>query len=184
MQSNARGQGMRPEDAGGPKMMLPRRCPRLASRRGNVRLTSEERRGGGGIWDPNVCVPKMARPDFPNNECRSVSTMATLAGEGSSYACRWSAGVAAPLAPGGRCGTNSTGTNSTAAGGTRPPRTHHRSPGAHATVRIPLHGPPARVGPRVARAGQGRGPCRGRAARAAAARESRNGRSGSVGGAQ
>ena len=24
--------------------------------------------GGGGGWDPKVCVPKMARPDFPNDK--------------------------------------------------------------------------------------------------------------------
>ena len=26
--------------------------------------------GGGGVWDPKVCVPKMAQSDFPGFECR------------------------------------------------------------------------------------------------------------------
>ena len=30
----------------------------------------EERRGGGGVWDPKVCVPKMARQDCPNGKLR------------------------------------------------------------------------------------------------------------------
>ena len=29
-------------------------------------LTLEER-GGGEVWDPKVCVPKLAGPDFPPN---------------------------------------------------------------------------------------------------------------------
>ena len=31
---------------------------------------SLERGGGGGFWDPNVCVSKMAPPDFPNSTFR------------------------------------------------------------------------------------------------------------------
>ena len=34
------------------------------------RLTLEERRGGGGVWDPKVCVPKMAQSEFPNCKFR------------------------------------------------------------------------------------------------------------------
>ena len=37
--------------------------------------------GGGGIWDPKDCVPKMAPPDFPNDShdghcCRGVEVQA------------------------------------------------------------------------------------------------------------
>ena len=34
---------------------------------GLVRLTLEERKGGG-VWDPKVCIPKMARSDVPDCE--------------------------------------------------------------------------------------------------------------------
>ena len=34
-------------------------------------LKLEERsRGGGGFWDPKVCVPQMTRPDFPDGKVR------------------------------------------------------------------------------------------------------------------
>ena len=33
--------------------------------------------GRGGVWDPKVCVPKMAQPDFPNGKFRFFPTMIT-----------------------------------------------------------------------------------------------------------
>ena len=44
-------------------------------REANIRR--EER--GGGVWDPNVCAPKMARPNFPDGKFRFFATMITLA---------------------------------------------------------------------------------------------------------
>ena len=40
------------------------------------RLTLEEREGGG-VWVPKVCVPKMARSDFPNGKLRSFPAVVT-----------------------------------------------------------------------------------------------------------
>ena len=33
---------------------------------------------GGGGWDPKICVPKMAQPDFPDRKFRSFPTMVIL----------------------------------------------------------------------------------------------------------
>ena len=65
-------QGPCPPQQGMQKRRLPRpmrRQPLRCIQRGSGRRLLEER-GGGGVWDPKVCVPEMARQDFPNGKFR------------------------------------------------------------------------------------------------------------------
>ena len=45
-----------------------------------------EGRGGGGVWDPKVCVPKMARSDFPDCKFRFFPRWSLWSGEGGGGA--------------------------------------------------------------------------------------------------
>ena len=49
-----------------------------------VNATGSLEPGGGGIWDPEICVLKMARKDFPYCRFRFCPTMATLVWRGGS----------------------------------------------------------------------------------------------------
>ena len=41
--------------------------------------------GGGGVWDPKVCVPKMARPDFPDCKFRFFPRLSLCSGGGGGF---------------------------------------------------------------------------------------------------
>ena len=67
----------------------------------------EETRGGGGVWGPKVCAPKMARPDFPMVNF-VLSTKVTLVWGGGSRGgqgtlLRWLSAVLTHPSPAG-CG--------------------------------------------------------------------------------
>ena len=55
-------------------------------------VLEERRRGGGGVWNPNICVPKMAHNNF--SFCKShffpIQNLARGGGGGSpsSYGCQ------------------------------------------------------------------------------------------------
>ena len=42
-------------------------------------------RGGGGVWDPKVCVPKMARPDFAGCKFRFPPMVTLVWGGGGGF---------------------------------------------------------------------------------------------------
>ena len=41
--------------------------------------------GGGGIWDPKVCIPKMARQDFPECKSRCLARWSLWSGGGGGW---------------------------------------------------------------------------------------------------
>ena len=45
---------------------------------------------GGGVWDPKVCAPTMARSDFPNGKFHVFPRWSLWSGGGGggSYGCR------------------------------------------------------------------------------------------------
>ena len=56
--------------------------PRNLRRVSPIPHTSDvlEEEGGGGVWNPKLCVPKMAQPDFLICKCQFFSMMVTLVG--------------------------------------------------------------------------------------------------------